>query len=47
MPTAIDEKIQAFTKGKPWLLFVLNLAYKLLGVAKGREWFARRYRLGD
>lgn len=40
-----DAKITAFIAGKPWLKIVLTLAMSLLGVAKGRGWFAIRYGL--
>lgn len=42
-PTTLDTKITDFIAGKPWLKMVLTLAMSLLGVAKGRGWFARKY----
>jgi len=40
-----DEKITAFIAGRPWLKVFLTLAMALLGTAKGRGWFSRRYGL--
>ena len=41
--TPLDTKITEFIARKPWLKVLLTLAMSLLGVAKGREWFARKY----
>lgn len=38
-----DAKIKAFLDAKPWLKAVLAVAMWLLGAAKGRGWFAKRY----
>ena len=39
----LDIKIAAFTSAKPWLKMLLTIAMSVLGVAKGRGWFAQRY----
>lgn len=43
MTTVIDKKITDFIAAKPWLKLVLMAVSALLGVAKGRAWFAQRY----
>ena len=42
---AIDDKINAFLLGKPWLKMVLAVLTALLGSGKARGYFARRYGL--
>lgn len=39
----LDAKITAFIAGKPWLKMVLTVAMSILGVAKGRGWFEKKY----
>jgi len=41
----IDDKITAFIEGKPLLKAILILMTTLLGAARGRGWFAKRYGL--
>lgn len=41
----LDTRITAFIAGKPWLKVLLTLAMAALGTAKGRGWFAERYRI--
>lgn len=41
--TSVDAKITAFVTGKPWLKMILTVAMAILGVAKGRGWFMRKY----
>ena len=43
MTTVLDEKITAFVVSKPWLKMILTVAMALLGAAKGRGWFAKKY----
>lgn len=43
MTSIIDKKITDYIAGKPWLKMVLTIAMALLGAAKGRGWFAKRY----
>ena len=43
MATIQDEKITAYVSGHPWLKIVLTVMMALLGAAKGRAWFGRRY----
>ena len=38
-----DAKITEYISGRPWLKMVLTIAMALLGAAKGRGWFSRRY----
>ena len=45
MTTIIDTKITDFISGHPWLKLVLTVAVAILGVAKGRNWFAKRYEI--
>lgn len=40
-----DSKIAEFIAGKPWLKMILTLAMSILGVAKGRGWFSKKYGL--
>ena len=40
-----DATITAFIASRPWLKVVLTFAMALLGTAKGRGWFSRRYGL--
>lgn len=39
----IDDKINAFLQGKPWLKVLLALLTAVLGAGKARGYFARRY----
>jgi len=41
----LEAKIIAFIAGKPWLKIILTLAMSVLGTAKGRGWFARKYNI--
>ncbi len=45
MSTVIDDKITKFIAGKPWLGTLLTVMMALLGAARGRGWFARRFNL--
>lgn len=39
----MDEKINKFLEGKPWLKVVLSVLTALLGAGKARGYFAKRY----
>lgn len=41
----IDSKIASIISAKPWLKALLTIATALLGAAKGRGWFAKRFSL--
>lgn len=41
----MDDKINAFLAGKPWLKAVLAVLTALLGAGKARGYFAKRYGL--